>query len=90
MARNIYPRADERNEDIEILALKHVDGDRRIAHVRVGKLAIKSIWVLNASSATPRISWPETGKGYPIVEPDPDLRQTIDAMILDHLRGGAK
>ncbi len=59
------------SESIEILAIKRIDDDRRVAHVRVGKLAIKSIWVLNANSASPRISWPETGRGYPIVEPEP-------------------
>jgi len=76
------------SESIEILAIKRIDDDRRVAHVRVGKLAIKSIWILNVSTS-PRISWPETGRGYPIVEPEPDLRRTIDAMILERLQGAA-
>ena len=66
----------------ELLAIRRVDDDRRVAHVRVGLISIKSIWVVGIKSGKPRISWPESGKGYPIVEADEPLKSEIDKMIL--------
>ncbi len=71
----------------ELLAIRRVDDDRRVAHVRVGLISIKSIWVVGIKSGKPRISWPESGKGYPIVEADEPLKTEIDKMILDAVGG---
>jgi len=68
--------------EYELLAIRRVDDDRRVAHVRVGPISIKSIWIVGLKSGVPRISWPETGKGYPIVEADEPLKSEIDKMIL--------
>jgi len=62
------------SETIEILAIKRIDDDRRVAHVRVGDVTIRSIWIVDIASGKPRISWPETGKGCPIVEAEPALK----------------
>jgi len=72
--------------ECELLAIRRVDDDRRVAHVRVGAISIKSIWIVGLKSGKPRISWPESGKGYPIVEADEPLKSQIDRMILDQLR----
>ena len=66
----------------ELLAIRRVDDDRRVAHVRVGPISIKSIWIVWLKTGKPRISWPESGKGYPIVEADEPLKSEIDKMIL--------
>jgi len=66
----------------ELLAIRRVDDDRSVAHVRVGPISIKSIWIVGLTSGKPRISWPESGAGYPIVEADEPLKSEIDRMIL--------
>ena len=71
-------------EDIEILAVKRIDDDRRVAHVRVGDITIRSLWIVGLASGKPRISWPETGKGWPIVEATPELKARVDQLVLDH------
>ncbi len=74
--------------EYELLAIRRVDDDRRVAHVRVGPISIKSIWIVGLKTGKPRISWPESGKGYPIVTADEPLKSKIDQMILDRLRDG--
>jgi len=67
---------------VELLAIRRVDDDRRVAHVRVDAISI-NIWIVAFKSGSPRISWPESGKGYPIVEADEPLKSQIDKLILD-------
>ena len=69
-------------DDIELIAIKTIDDDRRVAHVRVGELLIKSLWVIGLRAGKPRVSWPETARGYLIVEPTQELRLKIDALVL--------
>ncbi len=70
------------NYDISIERLIELDADRQVAHVRVGPLHIKSIWIVGIAEGKPRTTWPETGKGYPIVEADEPLKTQIDELIL--------
>ncbi len=70
---------------IELQKLTQIDADRCVCHVRVGKLYIKSLWISGISAGTPRVRWPETGHGYPIVEAEPDLKAEIDRLVLDGL-----
>lgn len=72
------------SEDIEILAIKRIDDDRRVAHVRIGDIAIRSLWIVDIASGKPRVSWPETGKGWPIVEAEPGLKARIDQAVFEH------
>jgi len=76
------------SEDIEILAVKRIDDDRRVAHVRVSNITIRSLWIVGLASGKPRISWPETGKGYPIVEASPELKARVDRLVFEALRLG--
>ncbi len=71
--------------DIELLQIIRLDADRCVSHVRVGKLYIKSLWITGISAGTPRVRWPETGKGYPIVEAEPDLKAEVEHLVLDGL-----
>ena len=72
------------SEDIEILAVKRIDDDRRVAHVRIGGITIKSLWIVGLASDKPRISWPETGKGWPIVEATPELKAHVDRLVFEY------
>ena len=74
---------------MELLAVKPIDDDRRVAHVKIGAISIKSIWITGIKSGKPRVSWPETGKGYPIVEADEPLKSKIASMILEQIGGAA-
>ncbi len=73
------------SHDIELQKLTQIDADRCVSHVRVGKLYIKSLWITGIATGSPRVCWPETGKGYPIVEAEPDLRAEVDHLVLDGL-----
>ena len=44
------------SEDIEILAVKRIYDDRRVAHVRIGGITIKSLWIVGLASDKPRMS----------------------------------
>jgi len=72
------------SETIEILAIKRIDDDRRVCHVRIGDITIRSLWLVGLAAGKPRISWPETGKGYPIVEAEPGLKSRIDQLVFEH------
>jgi hypothetical protein len=76
--------------DIELLKIIRLDADRSVCHVRVGKLYIKSLWITGISTGRPRVRWPETGKGYPIVEAEPDLKAEVDHLVLDGLDSPAR
>ncbi len=76
------------SHDIELLKIIRLDADRCVSHVRVGKLYIKSLWITGISAGTPRVRWPETGKGYPIVEAEPDLKAEVEHLVLAGLESG--
>ena len=73
------------SHDIELLKIIQLDADRCVSHVRVGKLYIKSLWITGISTGRPMVRWPESGKGYPIVEAEPDLKAEVDHLVLDGL-----
>ncbi len=50
-------------DEIKLIAIKTIDDDRRVAHVRVDDLFIKSLWVVGLRAGKPRVSWPETARG---------------------------
>ncbi len=72
------------SEEIEVLAIKRIDDDRRVAHVRVGEITIRSLWIVGLAGNKPRTSWPETSKGYPIVEADAGLKARIDKLVFEY------
>jgi len=71
------------SEEIEVLAIKRIDEDRRVAHVRVGEITIRSLWIVGCAGNKPRTSWPETSKGYPIVEAGAELKARIDRLVFE-------
>ena len=73
------------SEDVEVLAAKRIDDDRRDAHVRIGDITIRSLWIVGLASSKPRTSWPQTSKGYPIVEAMPELKARVDRLVLDDI-----
>ncbi len=72
------------SEEIEVLSIKRIDEDRRVAHVRVGEITIRSLWIVGLAGNKPRTSWPETSKGYPIVEADAGLKARIDKLVFEY------
>lgn len=72
--------------EIEVVRCTKLDADRAVAHVRVGPLKIGSLWIVGRESGRPRVSWPETGRGHPIVEcEDEILRDDIEQAVLAEL-----
>jgi len=69
---------------VEIIVTRctKLDADRAVVHVLVDDISINSLWVVGRASGKPRVSWPETKRGHPIVEAAPALRARIDKMVL--------
>jgi len=65
-----------------LTALVPIDADRRVAHVEVGPFRIGSLWLVGCESGRPTVSWPCTGRGYPIIEVADPLRSEIEALVL--------
>ena len=66
--------------------LIEIDSDRAVAHITVGQITISSIWIIGIASGKARISWPETGRGHPIVSVAEPLKAEIETLILDGLQ----
>ena len=69
--------------EITVTRCTRLDADRAVVHVVVDDISIKSLWVVGRASGKPRVSWPETKRGHPIVEAAPALRARIDKLVLD-------
>jgi len=59
-----------------------------VAHVQIGGITIKSLWVVDLDTAAPVVSWPRTARGFPIVEASEPLRAQIDQAVLDAVLAG--
>ena len=62
-----------------------IDDDRAVAHVVIGLIRLGSIWIVDIAAGRPRVSWPQTSRGYPIVEVDQPLRGEIEEAVLTAL-----
>ena len=69
----------------DIRNIVRIDADRAVAHVVIGPIRLGSIWVVDIASGRPRVSWPQTSRGYPIVEVDQPLRSEIEEAVLTAL-----
>lgn len=70
----------------ELHPIRRVDDDRAVTGVSIGPLHLESIWLLGLASGKPKISWPRTTRGYPIINVDQPLRGKIEQSILMALR----
>jgi hypothetical protein len=62
------------------------DGNRAVAKLTVDDFHFGSIFVVDCKTA-PRVSWPQTQKGFPIVEcRDPAKKREIEELILTKVR----
>lgn len=69
--------------DINVNRCTKLDDDRAVARVNVGPFQLGSMWVVGRASGKPRVSWPETSRGFPIVSvTDADLRERIEREVL--------
>ena len=69
-------------ESVKVLG----DGNRAVAKLTVDDFHFGSIFVVDCKT-TPRVSWPRTQKGFPIVECRDQKRKTeIEEVILAKVR----
>ena len=69
-------------ESVKVLG----DGNRAVAKLTVDDFHFGSIFIVDVLTA-PRVSWPRTQKGFPIVEcRDPEKKKKIEALILTKVR----
>jgi len=60
-----------------------LDADRAVAKLTVDDFHFGSIFVTGLKT-TPKVSWPTTARGFPIVEcRSPEKRAEIEALILE-------
>lgn len=69
-----------------VTALRRIDPARAVAHVQIGGICIKSLWVVDTDTPMPSVSWPRTARGFPIVEASEDLKARIDKVVLAAVR----
>ena len=67
--------------DLDLIRITRIDADRLVAQVRYGDIFIRCLWIVDARSK-PRISWPQTARGFNMIEAEPELRSRIDGMLL--------
>jgi len=77
-----------RNPEPIVTTIRRVDAARSVAHVQVGGITLKSLWVVDQDTPTPVVSWPRTARGFPIVEASEPLRAQIDQAVLDAVLAG--
>lgn len=68
-----------------IASIKPLDPSRCVAEVAIGPVMCGSIYVVECDTEAPRVSWPRTARGYPIVVVAQPLRSMIEADLLAHL-----
>ena len=67
----------------EIFAVVPLDSDRCVVKLDLYGIRLETIFVLGLTTDAPRVSWPETARGYPIVWiTDDETRERIEAEIL--------
>ena len=74
--------------EFSIASFKQVDDDRFVAEVQIGFVLCGSIYLTDCQSATPRVIWPRTVRGYPIIVVDEPLRAVIEVALRALLTGG--
>ncbi|MDP6953039.1 MAG: hypothetical protein QGF53_09805 [Alphaproteobacteria bacterium] len=66
-----------------VTALRRIDVARAVAHVQVGGICTKSLWVVDTDTPMPSVSWPRTARGFPIIEASADLKAQINKVVLE-------
>ena len=72
-----------------VTALRHISfpgANTAVAHVQVGGICIKSLWVVDTDTPMPSVSWPRTARGFPIIEASPALKAQINKVVLAAVR----
>lgn len=85
------PKAEgsaEKLPEFSVVNFKTLDTDRRVAEVKVGPILLGSIYITGAQSTAPRVSWPRTERGYPLIVVDEPLRSQIEKALLSRIRKG--
>jgi hypothetical protein len=76
----------ERPTNIRLDSLKYLDADRAVAHVTINdEISLKTLFCVGISKGRPTVSWPQSKRGFPIVEASPGLRERVDKVIIDGL-----
>jgi|TARA_B100000315_G_C14492071_1_gene548064 hypothetical protein len=72
------------NVSIDVLNVRRMDADRAVVHVELGDgISLNSLWVVGLTTPEPSVAWPRTKRGYPIVTASVELRERIDARVLE-------
>ena len=73
----------------QVKLIRRIDEDRAIAHVDLpGGICLKSLWILGLKGSPEDrvVSWPRTARGFPILTAPADLKDQIDAAVLEAVR----
>jgi hypothetical protein len=83
MASSINSGNAPDKDEIVVSNVRRLDSDRAVAHVELSNgISLRSIWVVGLSKSQPKVSWPRTTRGLPIVMATPELKARIDTLVL--------
>lgn len=68
-----------------IASIKPLDPSRCVAEVEIGPVMCGSIYIMECDTPAPRVSWPRTARGYPVIVVAQPLRSEIEAALLARL-----
>ena len=74
--------------EFSIASFRQLDDGLFLAEVQIGFVMCGSIYLTGCQTSTPRVVWPRTVRGYPIIVVDDPLRSVIEMTLLGCLRGG--
>lgn len=68
----------------EIRRVVRLDDDRAVVAVDLHGIQLQTIYVVGLAHGSPRVSWPCSARGFPIVAiPHAETRERIERAILD-------
>jgi hypothetical protein len=68
--------------------VRQVSPELAVAEVILGPVRISSIWIAGCDTPEPRVAWPRSGRGFPVVSVSSDrLREAIEHKLLEVVKG---
>jgi hypothetical protein len=85
MASPVTP-GDVPGKEVAVALGRQIDDDRAVVHVDLpGGIRLMALWVIGlaGSHPEPMVSWPRTARGFPILTVPPEMKERIDAAVLE-------
>ena len=72
-------------DPITVPYAKRIDDDRILTHVLIGEVTVCAVWVIGIKAGAPKVSWPRSGRGYPLIKLNDNVRIEAETAVLKHV-----